>query len=318
MQKLNVFIYFTIAFFILACTVNNNNSNNKQTVKIKKNKNKPADRRNSVSKQLVREKEPRPQKKKKNVKVVEKVRHKWNRYFYIGAFESRGFLEKKKGEYTGFFYDIAALYAQKTDKKVKVLPLKSYSVYKDKNKKLGLEIFKKVDIIIDNITQLNPGQNGLKYIELLPVKQVLVSLPDHLPVTSYEQLAGEKIIVASNSPYAHNLKLKAKAKNKDFNIIYVDNPKQQLSALKNQWGTMTIMDNCRAFGLLEKKQNIKIGSAVSKKQTIGFVISKNKKELAEKLRSFKKEIFLNDQISTIWSRYISDLDYFVYFAEHDR
>ncbi len=207
-----------------------------------------------------------------------------------------------KEQNSGFHYDLARAFAKKNGLELKLVVKSSLTDY------LTASIFTEADIIVDNLTTNAERADKMSFSEIIPIKQILVTMAGHIPLRRIPQLTDETIVVAKDSSYYIEVQKREKENSAVFKYAFSASTADQLTDLAAGKGTVTILDsNLAALSLTDGKYQLH--GAISPKQSIAWGVEKGQSKTAEKIASFITEVKNNGTFSKTWDKYIEGISY---------
>lgn len=203
---------------------------------------------------------------------------------------------------SGFHYDIINAFCQAQGVKLKIVVKENLSDY------FSGKIFNECDVVVDNITVLPDRQKHMEFVEIIPIKQILVTKQDHAPIASMAAITKDTIVVAKDSSYYENIKIKEKEAAAIFKYHFSSSTATQIDDLLAGKGTVTILDaNLAAQKLTDAK--LMLHRAISGKQSIAWGHSAKDKDLGKALLEYIQKIKTDGTLGKIWDKHIEGIDF---------
>ena len=180
-------------------------------------------------------------------------------------------------------------------------------------------IFNDCDIVVDNLTATPKRRKYMDFVQVIPGKEVLVTLPDASVIKKLFTLRKEKIIVSKSSSYFETIKSienNSLYKGK-YQYYFSASPADQLKDLESGKGTVTILDaNLALFYVKDKKQLVH--ATISDEQVIGWGIPKEAKIFSQKLNKFINDSKASGLFQKVWKKYYQiTYDDYLYIIQTD-
>ena len=208
---------------------------------------------------------------------------------------SRFFYYDNNGQPTGLDYDILSLFAKKLDVELEV---KSVETWQELIPQLVSE---KGDLIGAGMTILDSRTKQINFSDgYFPTKVVLVTNIDNINLNNLPDIKDKTVTSVKGTSYLHTLK--------SIKDIHIDtnfsNPNELLKLVSEGKINIAAVDLPEAIIGQLNFSNLKILGHISELQQYGYGISKDRKELLEKLNVFLKEISQDGTYQEIYKKYI--------------
>ncbi len=208
---------------------------------------------------------------------------------------SRFFYYDNNGQPTGLDYDILSLFAKKLDVELEV---KSVETWQELIPQLVSE---KGDLIGAGMTILDSRTKQINFSDgYFPTKVVLVTNIDNVNLNYLPDIKDKTVTSVKGTSYLHILK--------SIKDIHIDtnfsNPNELLKLVSEGKINIAAVDLPEAIIGQLNFSNLKILGHISELQQYGYGISKDRKELLEKLNVFLKEISQDGTYQEIYKKYI--------------
>lgn len=208
-----------------------------------------------------------------------------------------------KDQQSGLHYDLIRQFAKENGGlKIKVVLKDKLGDYFDGS------VFKTADVVVDNVTITDDRAAKMDFVEVFPVRQILVTMKGHTPIRRNSQLQDETIIVAKDSSYEATVAKIEKDGTYVFKYFKSANTADQLKDLADGKGTVTVLDSNLAAGSLQDSK-IQLHGGIGPKQMVGWGAEKGNKAFTDKLNAFLNKANKDKSLDKIWDKYIEGLTY---------
>jgi membrane-bound lytic murein transglycosylase F len=203
---------------------------------------------------------------------------------------------------SGFHFDLAKNFAKNNGLELKVIVKSSLSDY------FSGTIFQEVDLVVDNITANAERGEKMGFIDVLAIKQILVTAAGHVPLRRISDLGAETIVVAKDSSYYTDIQLREKENKLTFKYYYSSSTAEQLNDLLAGKGTVTILDSNLAGQLLTDSR-FQLHGSVTPVQSIAWGYQKSQSKTSEKVSAYMAETKKNGLFGKTWDKYTEGITY---------
>lgn len=208
---------------------------------------------------------------------------------------------------SGFHYDLIKKFCELHSVKPELIIKTALDEYFTK------PIFQEADIVVDNITITPEREKVMKFVKVLPVKQILISKKGHAPIFQFSQLAQEVIVVNKGSSYYTRLQELEKRNATIFNYYFSETTQAQLADMLAGKGTLTVLDSNLA-SLHLTSSDLQPQRAISPREDIGWGYELSNTTVGDALAAFVQSAKDNNVVSTIWDEYFEGIDYKTYLS----
>ncbi len=216
---------------------------------------------------------------------------------------------QKNGTIKGFHYNLIKYIASEMGVKLKIKKV-SFSDYFNKNGKLPKnvktdnsvvytpDLIKNVDLYVDVITILPWRDELLDFIQITPVKQIVVTRKNG-KIDNNEGLKGKKIAMQMASSYATRAQKIEKDLGIKFNFLEVNETGDMPVAVAEGKADVTFQDSDMALLTVSKHKNLTLCYPVTDTQYLGWAVRKGNgalKGLIEKYIKYAKDKGVLDKL----------------------
>lgn len=214
------------------------------------------------------------------------------------------------GEATGFNYDLIKSFATYFDLELEVKNVEFDDYFSENSRvpdpdeimngyRYVPDLMNEVSIYVDTVTNLEWRAKIVSFIDILPVKQVIIHRSGE-SFESVETLAEKTVIVGENTSYAYRIKELEKELNIEIETIYDNSVTGQLQNFVDSEADVTISDSSIAVLELQSMPMLEMGIPISDVQFLGWCTSKDDVLLTSILRKYIRYIEETGEINVYW------------------
>lgn len=164
------------------------------------------------------------------------------------------------------------------------------------------DIFKRADIIMANLTVAEWRKKLIKFIEIAPNRQILVTQND-TGITNLKALNGKKFVTVRYTTMENTMKEIEKKCGIKVEYIYTDKLIEMEKMVEEGKADLTIDDAISAVMYIKSSKKLKINFPVSGMEYIGWGVSKESGEFSALISKCLKIIEKKGKLSKEWVRF---------------